>query len=94
MQVDIFSSSKKIKLEAGDLIIAQLNKNTIVYYLLIKEYEKGVSPNYKLLNVELSSVMASFSSKIPAHAINYIQEALKSEILDVIPANKLKVELK
>ncbi len=38
--------------------------------------------------------MASFSSRNPNDSFRYIRDTLKAEVLDVIPAKKLKVGLK
>lgn len=90
MVIDICNVEKKIVLNIGDVIVAKLKKKEgkMLYYQLIEEGRDGI---YRLLNLKTHRIMATFSSKNPLDAIAYIEVAVSSEILEIVPADKLKL---
>ncbi|HDR7263645.1 hypothetical protein [Bacillus sp. CH_203] len=96
MKVNICNFKKGFTLAEGDLIVAQAKNGSgsVRHYLIVKESDKQIASNFRLLNISSSNILASFCSKIPENAIAYIEETLKCVILDVIPAEKLQIGLK
>lgn len=92
MVIDILNAEKKYELNLGDVIVARHRVKTdkMLYYKLVEEggYTEGI---YRLLNLGSSKIMATFKTRNPLHAIDYIEIACKSEIIDIIPSNKLKL---
>lgn len=93
MRVSICESKAIYTIEAGDLIIAKHIKGDILNYLVIKERDELV-PKYRLLNLDSSFIMATFSSGRTSDVVTYVTKSLKCEILSVIPASKLQLGLK
>lgn len=90
MVIDICNLEKKIVINIGDVIVAKHKVKTgkMLYYKLVEEGRDGV---YRLLNLGTSRIMGTFASRDPLDAISYISIACKAEVIDIVPANKLKL---
>lgn len=88
MVIDICNIEKAIKLNAGDVIVARhkIKTGKVLHYQLVEDGDA-----YRLLNLKTKRLMATFNSLDPVDAIGYIEVAVSAEIIDIVPASKLKL---
>ncbi|MEX3625159.1 hypothetical protein [Viridibacillus arvi] len=91
MVIDIFKETPETRsIQTGDVIVARhkIAKDKVLYYKLIQEGSDGT---FRLLNLISGKIMATFASKDPLDAFPYVEIAVKSEIVEIVPFNKLKL---
>ncbi|HDX9663320.1 TPA: hypothetical protein ROX91_002019 [Bacillus cereus] len=91
MDVDIYKPNKE-HIGVGDLIVVKFKRSGKIFYYLVVIDE--VSHSYRMLNLTSSSLFATFDSREISSCVKYIEENLNAKVLDIIPANKIKVGLK
>jgi len=91
MKIAIASPQPKRELELGDVIVARhLSTSKALYYQLIR---LGRSGKYYLLNMNTNVIMESFESAYPQSAIDYVEVATKSKVMEIVPSSKLTLTL-